>query len=57
MAKAFDIRRAWESAQQQANIPDLRLHDLCHSAASYLTMHGASLAEIAEILDHQTLAC
>ncbi len=54
--KAFDIRRAWESARQQANIPDFRFHDLRHSAASYLAMDGASLAEIAEILGHKTLA-
>ena len=54
--KAFDIRRAWESARQQANIPDFRFHDLRHSAAGYLAMDGASLAEIAEILGHKTLA-
>jgi integrase len=54
--KAFDIRRAWESARQQANIPDFRFHDVRHSAASYLAMDGASLAEIAEILGHKTLA-
>jgi integrase len=54
--KAFDIRRAWEAARQQANIPDFRFHDLRHSAASYLAMDGASLAEIAEILGHKTLA-
>ncbi len=54
--KAFDIRRAWESARQQANISDFRFHDVRHSAASYLAMDGASLAEIAEILGHKTLA-
>ena len=54
--QAFDIRRAWEAARQQANIPDFRFHDLRHSAASYLAMNGASLAEIAEILGHKTLA-
>lgn len=54
--KAFDIRRAWEAALQHANIPDFCFHDLRHSAASYLAMDGASLAEIAEILGHKTLA-
>jgi integrase len=54
--QAFDIRRAWEAARQQANIPDFRFHDLRHSTASYLAMNGASLAEIAEILGHKTLA-
>ncbi len=54
--QAFDIRRAWEAARHQAHLPDFRFHDLRHSAASYLAMNGASLAEIAEILGHKTLA-
>ena len=33
-----------------------RFHDLRHSAASYLAMSGATLAEIAEVLGHKTLA-
>ncbi|MFN0318453.1 MAG: tyrosine-type recombinase/integrase, partial [Burkholderiales bacterium] len=35
---------------------NFRWHDLRHSAASYLAMNGASLAEIAEVLGHKTLA-
>jgi integrase len=54
--KPFDIRRAWEAALKKANIPDFCFHDLRHSAASYLAMNGASLAEIAEILGHKTLS-
>jgi integrase len=54
--KPLDIRKAWETALKQATIPDFRFHDLRHSAASYLAMNGASLAEIAEILGHKTLA-
>jgi integrase len=54
--KPLDIRKAWETALKQASIPDFRFHDLRHSAASYLAMSGASLAEIAEILGHKTLA-
>ena len=52
----LDPRRAWEKALKQAGIPDFRCHDLRHSAASYLAMSGASLAEIAEVLGHRTLA-
>ncbi|MGB6994296.1 MAG: tyrosine-type recombinase/integrase, partial [Thermoanaerobaculia bacterium] len=34
---------------------NFRFHDLRHSAASYLAMNGATLAEIAEVLGHKTL--
>jgi len=53
--KPIHIRSAWEKALKQAEIADFRLHDLRHSAASYLAMNGASLNEIAEILGHKTL--
>ncbi len=51
-----DIRAAWEKALRRAGIDDFRFHDLRHSAASYLAMSGASLAEIAEVLGHKTLS-
>lgn len=51
----IDIRTAWENTLENANIKDFRFHDLRHSAASYLAMNGASLAEIAEVLGHKTL--
>ena len=47
---------AWKVAVEKAGIEDFRFHDLRHSAASYLAMNGASLAEIAEVLGHKTLA-
>lgn len=50
------IRSAWETAVRKARIENLRFHDLRHSCASYLAMNGASLAEIAEVLGHKTLA-
>lgn len=51
----IDIRTAWENALKKAEIEDFRFHDLRHSAASYLAMNGASLAEIAAVLGHKTL--
>jgi integrase len=54
--KPLDIRTPWETALKVAEIQDFRWHDLRHSAASYLAMNGASLAEIAEVLGHKTLA-
>lgn len=52
----IDIRKAWVNAFDKAGIEDFRFHDLRHSAASYLAMNGATLAEIAEVLGHKTLA-
>jgi len=52
----IDIRSPWNTALKNAEIEDFRFHDLRHSAASYLAMNGASLAEIADVLGHKTLA-
>ncbi len=53
--KPIDLRTPWKAALKKADIQDFRFHDLRHSAASYLAMNGASLAEIAEVLGHKTL--
>jgi integrase len=53
--KPMDLRSPWESAVKKAELHDFHFHDLRHSAASYLAMNGASLAEIAEVLGHKTL--
>lgn len=53
--KPIEMRRAWRTAVARARIDDFRFHDLRHSAASYLAMNGATLAEIAEVLGHKTL--
>ena len=50
------IAASGNEAVKDADIDDFRFHDLRHTAASYLAMSGASLAEIAEILGHKTLA-
>ena len=44
------IQKHWKAAMKDAGIEDFRFHDLRHSAASYLAMNGATLAEIAEVL-------
>lgn len=49
------IRIPWAKAVEEAKLVDFKFHDLRHTAASYLAMNGASLAEIADILGHKTL--
>tara|TARA_R110000782_G_scaffold268961_3_gene366209 strand:+ start:7762 stop:8856 length:1095 start_codon:yes stop_codon:yes gene_type:complete len=51
----MEIRKHWYKAMEDAELEDFRFHDLRHSAASYLAMNGATLAEIAEVLGHKTL--
>jgi len=53
--KGRHVRHAWAGAVERAGITDLHFHDLRHSCASYLAMHGASLLEIAEVLGHKQL--
>ena len=54
--KPIDIRFPWEQALKKASISNFRFHDLRHSAASSLLASKASIAEIAEVLGHKTLA-
>jgi integrase len=54
--KPMNLRIPWEAAVKRAGLADFRFHDLRHSAASYLAMNGASLAEIADVLGHKTLS-
>ena len=53
--KPMDLRAPWMAALKKADIEDFNFHGCRHSAASYLAMNGASLAEIAEVLGHKTL--
>lgn len=52
----IDLRFPWEQALKKAQITGYNWHDNRHSCASYLLMNSATLAEIAEILGHKTLA-
>jgi integrase len=53
--KPEGMEKVWQAALKKAEVADFRFHDLRHSAASYLAMNGASLAEIADVLGHKTL--
>ncbi len=53
--RPVELRKPWMASMEAADVEGFRFHDLRHSAASYLAMNGASLAEIAEVLGHKTL--
>ena len=43
---------SWGAARKRAGLPDLRVHDLRHSFASFLVNAGRSLYEVQELLGH-----
>jgi integrase len=46
------IFNSWNSARRTARVPDVRIHDLRHSAASNLVNSGHSLYVVAKVLGH-----
>ncbi len=49
---AKEIRRFPINFQKRAKLPDVRIHDLCHSVAPPLVSSGASLKMIGTLLGH-----
>lgn len=47
-----EIRHFWRQIQAQADLPDVRIHDLRHTFASLLVSGGASLEMIGKLLGH-----
>ena len=50
-----EIRRFWMKVQKDADLPDLRIHDLRHTFASLLVSGGASLEMIGKLLGHSQM--
>lgn len=46
------IKRAWQTARKEAALPDLRIHDLRHSAASFMINAGIDLFAVGKVLGH-----
>lgn len=44
--------RSWDTARKRAGLPDLRIHDLRHTFASFLINSKRSLYEVQRILGH-----
>ncbi|MEA3466673.1 MAG: site-specific integrase [Thermodesulfobacteriota bacterium] len=49
------FRRAFDNAIKKAGIDDFHMHDLRHTAASYLLMAGVDLRTLADILGHSSM--
>lgn len=47
-----DIKRSWDAARSEAGLKDLRIHDLRHSAASFMINAGIDLFAVGKILGH-----
>lgn len=47
-----DLKRPFDTARDKAGLPDLRIHDLRHSAASFLVNSGVDLYAVGKILGH-----
>ena len=49
------IQRAWAKAVSEAEIDNLRFHDLRHHAASTMVMQGVPLYTVKEVLGHASI--
>ena len=51
------VRWMWERVRRRAGLPDVHIHDLRRTAASWLAINGESLPVISQMLNHKSLAC
>ena len=46
------LKRAWQTARKEARLGDFHLHDLRHSAASFMINAGIDLYAVGKVLGH-----
>ncbi|ODP38140.1 hypothetical protein BFL28_15555 [Sphingomonas turrisvirgatae] len=46
------IKHSWQTARYEAKLGDLRIHDLRHSAASFMINSGVDLFAVGRVLGH-----
>ncbi len=46
------IKRAWQTVRKEAQLSNLRIHDLRHSAASFMINAGIDLFAVGKVLGH-----
>ncbi len=47
-----DIKKAWDTVRRDACLADVRIHDLRHSAASFMINAGVDLYAVGRVLGH-----
>lgn len=50
------IKHGWQTARDTAGLPGLRIHDLRHSAASFMVNSGVDLFAVGKVLGHANVA-
>jgi integrase len=50
------IKHGWQTARDLAMLPGLRIHDLRHSAASFMVNSGVDLFAVGKVLGHANVA-
>jgi integrase len=50
--RLVSVHTGWKLIREQAGLPNLRIHDLRHSFASFLVNNGRTLYEVQQILGH-----
>lgn len=53
MTKFVSFKKSWQTARQAAGMPELRLHDCRHSAASLWINSGVDLYTVGNLLGHR----
>lgn len=49
------VKHWWRKIRWASGVPDVRIHDLRRSTASWMTMHGENLKTVQSVLDHSSL--
>ncbi|MFA4950041.1 tyrosine-type recombinase/integrase [Brevundimonas sp.] len=52
MKPYVSIKHSWQTARKVAELPGLRIHDLRHSAASFMVNSGVDLFAVGKVLGH-----
>jgi len=55
-AHTTEMQSSWEAIRKRAELPDVRLHDLRHTFASFAVADGESLFLIGKVLGHASMA-